>query len=275
LGASLDEIIESVRPGSNSALCGFNEDASHVLSRALHLRCKTLVARILINQELQLLRDAETAFAHSLALDEHLQVSAQLGHDLLWKALLLASRFEPLTKEAERHLSRSREIFPNSSLGSAYERRDRGIVYLLSEQYPAARKSLLESVDQLSSFADARALGPAFVALSKVVLQGGADRRLARRYALAAAALHPHGLSLKNAREHLQGVSEQGVRRDIDNLLSGDKPFDVLKPVLSRLTDSSLQNVDQRIAKNLSRVLGSNVKFQAESGDARSLQLMR
>jgi transcriptional regulator with XRE-family HTH domain len=275
VGAPLAEITDSVRPGSNSSLCTLNEEASHVLSRALHLHCKIFVERIVYNQELQLYAEAERAFTHSLGLDEHLQISAQLGHDLRWKAVFLASGIDPLKKEAANLLSRSREMFPQTSLGAAYLARDRGVVYWLTERFGPARDSLLKSVDSLSSYADARALGPAFCALSKVILQDGGDRRLARRYALVGGVLHPYAFSLSNAREHFQGVSEQGLRRDIDDLLCGNKPFDVLKPVLSRLTDSSPQNVDQRIAKNLFRVIGAEFRLQTASGDARPLQLTR
>lgn len=256
----LVEIIDSIQPRSSSALCTLNDEASLVLSRALHLHCKILVERIVYNQELHLRTEADKAFRYSLAFDEHLQISEQLGHDLRWKAVLLASGIDPLTKEALDLLARSCEMFPRKSLGAAYVSRDKGVVDWLTERFSSARNSLLESVDGLASFADARALGPAFCALSKVILQSGDARRLARRYALAGGVLHPYAFSLSNAREHLQGVSEKGLRRDIDDLLCGNKPFDVLKPVFSKLCDSSPQNADQRIAKNLSRVLGAGVR---------------
>jgi hypothetical protein len=267
VGAGLAEIIESVRPGTSSALCSFEDDAFHVLSRVLHLRCKLFVDRIVYRQELELRAAADRAFAQSLALDEHLQVSAQLGHDLRWQAVLLSSGLEPNKKVAESLLAASRERFLRGSLGEAYLARDRGVVSWLTERYAHARNSLLEAVDGLSSFADARALGPAFCALSKVILQGDGDRRLARRYALAGGVLHPYGFSVSSVREQFQDVSQAGLQRDIEDLLAGKKPFDVLNPVMKRLTDGSLRNVNERVQQNLSRVLGPGSQLRVGNGD--------
>jgi hypothetical protein len=253
-GVPLSEIIASVQPNTHSALCPIDEGASHVLSRAMEIRCKLLVERILYHGE-PLRFEADNAFAQSLALDHHLEVPAQLGHHLRWQAMLMVSGFEPRRKEAEYLLSASEEMFPQGSLGEAYVARDRGVACWRTEQYAKARNSLLLAVERLSSFADARALGPALCALSKVTLQGGADRRMARRYALAAGILHPHGFVLSNAREHLEGVSERGLRSDIEDLFSERKPFDVLNPVLSRLTNGSAKDVRERLKRNLSRVL--------------------
>jgi transcriptional regulator with XRE-family HTH domain len=254
---TLVAIIESVQPGSNSALCALNEEASHVLSRVLHLRCKLFVERIVYHQEVELRAQAYRAFAQSLALDEHLQISAQLGHDLRWQAVMLSSDAEPKKQDADYFLSASRERFLHGSLGAAYLARDRGVVRWLTDRFASARDSLLEAVDALSSFADSRALGPTFCALSKVIVQGGGDHRLARRYALAGSVLHPHAFILSNAKEHLRNVTQAGLRQDIDDLLAGNKPFDVLNPVLSRLTDGASSSGDERIRQNLSLVLAA------------------
>jgi transcriptional regulator with XRE-family HTH domain len=270
IGAGVSEIIESVRPGSHSAVCAPSEEVSHVLSRALQIRCKLLVERIVYHQEHELRINAEKAFARTLALDQFLQIPAQLGHDLRWQAVLLASGMEPLTKDAERLLSASREKFPRGSLGDAYLARDRGVVCWLSDRQARARDSLLEAIDSLSLFADARALGPTFCVLSKVISQGGGDRRVARRYALAGAVLHPYGFVLGNAREHLQNVSQLGLQRDIEDLLAGKMPFDVLTPVIARLTNGSPRIANDRIEQNLARVLGTGSELRTGNGNVRS-----
>lgn len=261
VGAPLDEIIESVRPGAHSAIFTITEEASHVLSRALHLRCKLLVEKITYYQEFELRREADIAFSQSLTLDEHLQIPAQLGHDLRWKAVMIASGVERSGKDADKLISASREKSHRGSLGRAYVLRDEGIVCWQTERYTRARNSLLESVDALSSFADSRALGPAFCALSQVISQGGGDLRVARRYALAGGVLHPHSFVLANAKRQFQGVSEAGLRRDINDLFEGTRPFDVLSPVMSRLTNGPSKNVYHRMQENLTRVLGP--KFSA------------
>jgi hypothetical protein len=103
-------------------------------------------------------------------------------------------------------------------------------------------------------------------------LQGGGDRRVARRYALAGGVLHPYGFVLSNAREHLQNVSQLGLQRDIEDILTGKTPFDVLTPVIAQLTEGSPQTVIERIEQNLSRVLGTGSKLQTGNGFARSHQ---
>jgi transcriptional regulator with XRE-family HTH domain len=272
VGADLNEIIESVQSGSHSAVCAPSEEASHVLSRVLQIRCKLLVERIVYFQEQELRIKAERAFASTLALDQFLQIPAQLGHDLRWQAVLLISGMDPLKKDAERLLSASREKFSRGSLGEAYLARDRGIVCWLSDRLARARESLLEAIDSLSSFADARALGPTFCILSKVILQGGGDRRVARRYALAGGVLHPYGFVLTNAREHLQNVSQLGLQRDIEDILAGKMPFDLLTPVIARLTDASPRTANERIEQNLCRVLGAGSAPRTGNGIVRSHQ---
>jgi transcriptional regulator with XRE-family HTH domain len=258
-GATFDQIMDSIRPSSYSALCSLNEEASHVLSRLLQIRYKCYIERVVYCGRVDLRQKATEAVEQSAALDRHLQLPAAIGHDLRWQAVLTISGFNPQTDRAKRLLTESQEKFAGNGLGVAYLARDRGIFSWQTEHYAKAHGSLADAIDQLASFADSRALGPAFCVRTKVALETGADAGTIRRYALAGAALHPYGFVLDNARECIKGADERGLRRDIDELLSGAKQFEKIAPVLSRLTDGSPGAMTNRLKQNVSRILDANV----------------
>jgi transcriptional regulator with XRE-family HTH domain len=257
--ATFAQIMDSVRPESPSALCPLNEEAGHVLSRLLQVRFKCYIESVLYCGGEYLRDKASETIEQSIALDRYLQVSSAIGHDLRWQAVLLISANNPQNREAERLLAESHEQFAIGSLGAAYLARDRGIVEWQKDQRRAARDSLFEAVESLSFFADSRALGPTFCVLSKVMIYSGADERVIRRCALAGAALHPYGFVLDNATRYVKDATRAGLRRDIDDLLSGAKPFEKLAPVLSRLTDGSSKALSMRLHQNLKRILGQDV----------------
>jgi tetratricopeptide (TPR) repeat protein len=261
LGERLIEIIASLQPGSHSALCAENHSISHVLSRTLHIRSKVLAGRVIYHNEWERRAKADMYFSHSLTLDRYLKVPAQIGHDLRWQAALITSGPAPRRQEAENLLSESREKFARGSIGEAYLNRDRGIVCWQTDRLAVGRRFLLEALDGLSSFGDSRALGPACYVLSRSILQGGGDAREARRYALAGATLTPYGLVLSSCKEQFQHVTQQGIQRDIDDLRAGKKPFEMVHPVMMRLSDGSARDATEVIERNLTRVFDSCSQF--------------
>jgi tetratricopeptide (TPR) repeat protein len=256
VGEPLQRIMDSLRPLSNSSLCPPNDEASHVLSRLLQIRCKALVEQVVYFGAESLREKATKAAEQSIALDRHLQLPDALGYSLRWRAVLMASDMRSQAQDAESLLSESRSLMLRESAGNAYLARDTGIVLWRTEKHRDSETRLNDAVQRLAGYADAAALAPALNALSRVTLERGRDRRSARRYALAAAAFHPYKFVLRNAAECVHEASANGLRCDIDDLFSGAKPFHVLHPIISRLTDGSSSDAVARIRENLSRIRG-------------------
>jgi tetratricopeptide (TPR) repeat protein len=101
-GTGLKEIIDSVQPGGRSAVLSRTDDTSYVLSRALQIRCRSLTQRLVYCQQYERYREAEEAFAHSLAVDRYLEVPALLGHDLRVYAVLVAAHDDRRHREAQK-----------------------------------------------------------------------------------------------------------------------------------------------------------------------------
>jgi hypothetical protein len=258
-GATFSQIMDSIRPCSQSSLCPLNEEASHVLSRLLQVRYKSYIESVVYLGTETYRAKATEAIEQSVALDRHLQLSAAIGHDLRWQAVLTISGFDQQSDKAARLLAESKEKFAGNSLGAAYLARDIGIFNWQTEHYAKAHGSLADAIDQLALFADSRALGPAFRVRSEVALETGADMGTVRRYALAGAALHPHGFVLAHARKNVWMTDKRGLRRDIDDLMSGARQFEKLAPVLSRLTNGSSSALTARLEQNVSRILKTDV----------------
>jgi len=258
-GATFNQIMDSIRPGSQSSLCPLNEEASHVLSRLLQIRYKSFIESVVYLGAEKYRAKAMETVEQSVALDRHLRLSAAIGHDLRWQAVLAISGFDPQTDRAERLLAESQEKFAGNGLGMAYLARDRGIFNWQTEHYAKAHGSLVDAIDQLTSFSDSRALGPAFRVRSEVALETGADTGTIRRYALAGAALHPYGFVLANAHKYIWMADQRGLRRDIDDLMSGAKQFEKLTPILSRLTDGSSRALTERLEQSVSKILNADV----------------
>jgi tetratricopeptide (TPR) repeat protein len=261
VGASFGQIMDSIRPGSQSSLCPLNEETSHVLSRLLQIEYKIFIENVVYFESEDLRQKAVQTVEQSILLDRHLQLSVAVGHDLRWKAVLAISSFDQQADKAARLLAESKENFASNGLGAAYLARDSGIFNWQTEHYAKADGSLADAIQQLASFADSRALGPAFCVRSRVALETGADAGSIRRYALAGAVLHPYGFVLSNARKCIKGADGRGLRHDIDDLLSGHKLFVILNPVLSRLTDGLPGSVHEKVRRNLSRILPSDFKW--------------
>lgn len=260
-GASFDQIMDSIRPASQSSLCSINEETSHVLSRLLQIEYKIFIENVVYAEREDLRRKAAKAVEQSIQLDRHLQLSAAVGHDLRWQAVLAISSFDQQADKAARLLAESKENFAGNCLGAAYLARDSGIFNWQTERYAKADRSLADAIQQLALFADSRALGPAFCVRSKVALETGADARSIRGYALAGAALHPYGFVRSNALECIDGADKRGLRHDIDDLLCGHKLFAILNPVLSRLADGLPGSAHEIVTRNLSRILPSDFEL--------------
>lgn len=259
-GTSFAQIMDSIRPGSRSSLCPLNLEAAHVLDRLLHIRAKVYIESVVYCGGEHLRERAAEAIEQAVTLVRHLQIPAALGHDIRWQAVLTISSMEPDVSRADRLLSECAEQFPLGSLGAAYLARDRGIFHWQTEHYAQSRGCLMEAINGLASYADSRALAPALCVLSRVAMQSGADDGVVRRYAVAGAVLNPYGFVLDNAIKCIRTADPRGLRRDIEKVLSGHQPFEVVEPVLSRLSNgSALGEGTQRMEQNLTKILGTDV----------------
>jgi hypothetical protein len=264
VGKPLGEILQSLQHGSRSALISMGDRVSAVLSLALHIKTKAMIERVLyydVPDPILASRDALAQSDQSIQLDEYLQLRGQLGHDMLWQAALLVAGIEPRREQSESLLTRSSGNFARGSLGEAYLARDWGIVCWRTDRLRRAQDSLWKAAYQLCDFADARALGPTFYILNKAVLEGPAatakNCRDALRYALAGAALHPYGFVLKGGLERVQdsNTTSEDLRRSIEELRSGKKPFDLVHRVIRMLARDSGMGAEKLIERNLAPVL--------------------
>jgi transcriptional regulator with XRE-family HTH domain len=254
VGVSLDLILASIRSGSQSAEISADDEVTPILNKVLHIRCKLLTERVIYYAEPHRRLAANAAFAQSLTLGGYRQVAEQLGHDFRWQGRLLAGDREG-RDAAEKRVAESLDHCHRGSSGESLAARDRGFVYWQTGQPAKAREAFGKAVVLLAAYADARALGPAFYALSK--LAGEADRlREARRHALAAAAFHPYGFVLENSRAHIRIADRRDLDHDLADLLAGRPPFDIVHSVLSRLAESAETSKDGLIHRHLSRVPG-------------------
>ena len=108
--------------------------------------------------------------------------------------------------------------------------------------------------EKLAFFADARALGPTFCILSKIIVQDCGDSRQARRYALVSASLHPHGYVLEHCADQMRKASPVERLQDFDDLLAGQKPFDIVHQVMTRVAEGSPNSAAYLIERNLARI---------------------
>jgi hypothetical protein len=143
---------------------------------------------------------------------------------------------------------------PSRSPGEASLIREQGIVRWQKNRLARAWELLWDAKERLVNFADARALGPTFCVLSKVTVQGDGSPLQARRYALIGAALHPCGYVLKHCAELQTKTPAQDRHRDFDALLAGEKPFDIVHHVLTRVAEGSPNSAFDLVERNLSRV---------------------
>ncbi|HEY1757667.1 MAG TPA: hypothetical protein VGG72_20005 [Bryobacteraceae bacterium] len=253
LGLNADQIIDAVNTSlTPSGACG---KAAYVLSRALRVHSKVLAVRIVHHLEFTWLPEAREAFRQSLRLDERLQIP-ELGHDFRWKAVALSAQDRSQVRDVESLLSASRERLASGSPGEACLVREQGIIRWQKNRLAKAADLLWDAKEKLTYFADARALGPTFCVLSKVIVQDGGDFRKARRYALIAAALHPHGYVLDHCGDQLRKSPAVERQRDLDDLLAGQEPFDLVHQVMARVAQGSPNTGEQLIERSLGRIRG-------------------
>jgi hypothetical protein len=82
----------------------------------------------------------------------------------------------------------------------------------------------------------------------------------ARRYALSAAAFHPYGYVLENCKGQIQISSRRDVNQDVDDILAGRPPFQVVQQVFERLTEGTSSTSTELIRRNLSRVVSERYR---------------
>ena len=249
-GATLPEILNSMKHGSHSAVSSPTENAILVLWSALHIRSKLLVERIVYRGEIRLQEKARETFNYLQAFDGCLGHPLIIGHNQRWLAVFLAAKIDSDNKEIKRSLAKSYEMFPRAGLEDAYLTRDKGVVYWQSGQLVQARNHLEMGLSGLAHFDDLRAMGPALCALGRVTQQmlGPAER--ARRYALAGGAIHPYFFVIRIAQNEYESVSHKGRQKDMDDLLSGAYPFREVKAVMERIHGSESKAIE-KIKENL------------------------
>jgi len=254
LGMDTDEIINSIGP--SRSLSAGAAHAVRVLARTWRIYSKVLAVRVVHHMEFAWLPEAKQAFDRSLRLDEGLQLP-ELGHSLRWKAVTLSAEDGSQLKDVEGLLAASRELFPRGSSGEASLVREQGVVRWQKNRLAKAGEFLWDAKDRLASFADARALGPTFCVLSRTILQDGGHPLLAARYAVVAAGLHPYGYVLDHCVEQLRRMPAPERQRSLDELLAGEKPFDIVHRVMNRVAQGSPRTGGQLVARNFSRVRGA------------------
>lgn len=251
LGLNADQIIDAV--SSSQSHADTSRKAAYVLSRALRVHSKVLAVRIIHHLEYAWLAEARETFQRCLRLDERLQI-AELGHDFRWRAVALSAEDRFQVKDVERLFSASRERLAPGTPGEACLIREQGIVRWQKNRLAKAADFLSDAKEKLTFFADARALGPTFCVLSKLIVQDNGDLRNAKRYALIAAALHPYGYVLDHCLEQLRKLSPLERQRDLDDLRAGQKPFDLVHHVMARVAHGSPNSSAQLIERNLGRL---------------------
>jgi hypothetical protein len=254
LRMGVEDIINSI--SVSQPLEDKSREAALVLSRALRYRGKILAVRIVHHMEFSWLPEAKEVFNQSLRLDESLQLMTELGHNLRWRAVVLSAEDGSQVRDVEDLLSASRECFPSGGSAEAVLVREQGVIRWQKSRLEKAADFLWDAKDRLASFADARALGPTFCVLSKIIIQNSGDPRQARRYALVAASFHPYGYVLEHCLEQIKKTAPLDRQRDIDDLLAGQKPFDIVHRVMARVALGPPNTAAQLVERNLAR-LGS------------------
>jgi hypothetical protein len=267
LGMRTDDIIDSV--SASRPLVAASKEAVHTLSRALRFYSKILAVRLIHHTEMVWSRETNRALDRSVLLDEHLQLP-ELGHGLRWKAVAMSAEDKSQIKDIDLVLSASREFFPTASAAEASLIRERGIVRWQKGRLATAADFLREAKNRLATYADARALGPTFCVLSKIMIQEGRDSDVARRYALIAAGLHPYGYVLDHCADQLAKSAPTERLRDFDALTAGEKPFDVVHHVLARVVQGSTNSAADLLQRNLARVRAVLLPFRSQAAASRT-----
>jgi transcriptional regulator with XRE-family HTH domain len=251
LGMSTDEITHSVTV--SQSLSSTAEKAAQVLSRALRVRSKVLAVRIVHHLEFDWLAEAKQHFRQSVELDERLE-APELAHDLRWKAVAMSAEDRSHIRDIERLLYESRERLPSGGPAEACLIREQGIIRWQKNRLAKAADFLWEAKEKLAFFADARALGPTFCVLSKLIIQDSGDFRRARHYAVVAAGLHPYGYVLDHCVDQLRNTAAVERQRDLDDLRAGQKPFDIVHRVMASVASGSPNTSGQLVEHNVGRI---------------------
>lgn len=251
LGMKTDEIVNSVK--ADVAMSAMSERQAQILSRALRIYCKVLTVRIVHDLDYRWQAEVKRVFQQSIRLDERLRLP-ELPHNLRWRAVAASAEDRSTLRDVDTLLSQSRELMPSGSAGEASLIREQGVVRWQKGRLLKAEELLADAKERLIDFADARALGPTLCTLSKVTLQGNGNSRLAQRYALLAASLHPYGYVLDHCVEQLKRLPVADRMWGLDDVLAGAKPFDTIHTMLDRVANGSPNSGLELVQRNLARV---------------------
>lgn len=230
---------------------------AHLLSRSLFydgkMRTVSLLHGVEQGHPVEKRQQAIEAFARSVALDERLPNGTHLGHDLRWNAVLLSIGADVRLKDVHRLISASRDRFSRGSLAHVLLLREEGVVRWQVDRPAKAQAFLSDAAEALAAFGDGRALGATYCVLSKVILSGSDDPRRARRYALAAAILHPFGYVLDHCRSQLTRAPGE-LNGDLDALWNEQRPFNLVHTVFSQIAATSAATKDELMQRHLAAV---------------------
>ena len=236
----------------------------------LHLRTKVLVEQCLTRgPDPGRLRAARESEERSFSLSQSLGLPSH-GHDLLWRARLrLLGDAEADVAAARRAIARADERLPRGS-GPAYHKRTLALALAAGDLVDGelrAVSALLEAAERFARHRDARGLGPAY---GEAAIQFAVHARRARseaarrdagarafRFALAAAAFHPHGIVRHQIADALgPGGAPLRARADrmadVEDLLDfRGEDFAPLRPLAAGLWPGSER---QAMLQNLERL---------------------
>ena len=251
LRMSTAEIVESI--SGSASISATSEGLAQTLGRALWIYSKVLTVKVLHDLDYAWLPEVKRMFQQSIRIDERLHLP-ELPHTLRWRAVAVAAEDNSTLQNVDALLSASRELMAPGIPGEASLIREQGIVRWQKNRLEKAWDLLWDAKERLTNFGDARALGATFCVLSKVTVQANGSPLRARRYALIAAALHPHGYVLKHCAELQTKMPAQDRLRDFDALLAGEKPFDIVHHILSRVAEGSPNSAFDLVERSLSKV---------------------
>jgi tetratricopeptide (TPR) repeat protein len=250
---------DAIHLGRDFFYVGLTPDrpAVYILCRAYYIRYRLLLDRMLSSHDSPVrhhpIYNANADF--SIVAYDALRdfAPAFYGHSHRCAAVLHAARHN--AKLVENLLLDCENYFDQRSLEAAYITRDRGISYWLLDRPTKARDWLEKARHDLAYFANVNGLAVALHFVSKTINTQAGDTREARRYALAAVALHPYSFIADHCQAQLKKVEHSARWREVDCLVAGkEEPYDMVHKVMARLARGSGLTGVELIAKNLARV---------------------
>lgn len=267
-GVYLEKIIAD---GSSSWLSREKKAAVTILYEALHVGYKAYVSFALFNpEEAQLIASTnqqkpQMCSKLAMSLDDS---GPRLGYTKLWQATLWAGdQSHRRINEAYDLLLGSRRDFRTDSLGEAHWTRVMGLFHCFAEHRREAEKFLHEAAERFADFPDARSLGSTLNLLSRAASK--TEVRTAVTYGLAAAAVHPYGLVVKDlfGLTDGRGIEEKRLERFRRELWkSREEPFRLVSRVAQGTVRGKKVKAEDWIDNNLA--LLRSLESDGHSGHA-------